>query len=55
MSKGDRDFGIRKLTVTQPEAGQNIGYITYTGTSDGRRADISIDNDFLRSLTHERK
>ncbi|WP_342751163.1 hypothetical protein OH491_28035 (plasmid) [Termitidicoccus mucosus] len=47
VSKGDRDFGIRKLTVTQPEAGQNIGYITYTGTSDGRRADISIDNDFL--------
>ena len=46
VSKGPRDFGIRKLVLSQPEPGQNFGYVCYTGTADGRRADLSILNDF---------
>lgn len=46
VSKGPESFGIRKLTLSQPEAGQNFGYVCYTGTADGHRADLSIGNDF---------
>ena len=46
VSKGADSFGIRKLILSQPEPGQNFGYVCYTGTADGRRADLSIDNDF---------
>ena len=46
VSKGPRDFGIRKLVLQQPEPGQNFGYVCYTGTADGRRADLSLLNDF---------
>ncbi len=46
VSKGAREFGIRLLSVTQPEPGQNFGYVCYTGTSDGGRADLSLENEF---------
>lgn len=46
VSKGARDFGIRRLVLSQPEPGQNFGYICYTGTADGGRAGLSLDNDF---------
>jgi hypothetical protein len=46
VAKGARDFGIRNLVLSQPESGQNFGYVCYTGTADGRRADLSIGNDF---------
>jgi len=46
LAKGARDFGIRQLVLAQPEPGQNFGYVCYTGTADGRRADLSLSNDF---------
>lgn len=46
VAKGPREFGLRRLVVVQPEPGQNFGYICYTGTADGRRADLSLQNDF---------
>jgi hypothetical protein len=46
VAKGNKDFGIRRLVLTQPEPGQNFGYVCYTGTVDGGRADLSLENDF---------
>lgn len=46
VSKGSREFGIRRLVLSQPEPGQNFGYVCYTGTADGGRADLSLDNEF---------
>ena len=46
VAKAPRDFGLRKVEVTQPESGQNFGYVCYTGTADGRRADLSLKNNF---------
>jgi hypothetical protein len=46
MAKGAREFGLRRLVLVQPEPGQNFGYVCYTGTADGRRADLSLQNDF---------
>ena len=46
VSKGGREFGIRRLVLSQPEPGQNFGYVCYTGTSDGGRADLSLENEF---------
>lgn len=46
VAKGPREFGLRKLELMQPEAGQNFGYVCYTGTADGRRADLSLKNNF---------
>jgi hypothetical protein len=46
VAKGAKDFGIRRLVLTQPEPGQNFGYVCYTGTADGGRADLSLENDF---------
>ena len=46
VSKGGHEFGIRRLVLSQPEPGQNFGYVCYTGTSDGGRAGLSLDNEF---------
>jgi hypothetical protein len=46
VSKSPKDFGIRQLALEQPDPGQNFGYVCYTGTADGRRADLNIDNNF---------
>ena len=46
VGKGAKDFGIRGLVLAQPEPGQNFGYVCYTGTADGGRADLSLENDF---------
>jgi len=46
VAKGTKDFGIRRLVLAQPEPGQNFGYVCYTGTADGGRADLSLENDF---------
>ena len=46
VSKGPHSFGVRKLTLRPPEAGQNFGYVCYTGTADGQRAELSLENDF---------
>lgn len=46
VAKGAGDFGIRRLVLEQPEPGQNFGYLCYTGTADGGRANLSLDNDF---------
>ena len=46
VAKGTEGFGIRRLVLTQPEPGQNFGYVCYTGTADGGRADLSLENDF---------
>ena len=46
VTKGAREFGLRRLVLVQPESGQNFGYVCYTGTADGRRAGLSLKNDF---------
>ena len=46
VAKGAGDFGIRRLVLEQPEPGQNFGYVCYSGTADGGRANLSLDNDF---------
>ena len=46
ITRDSNEFGIRRLVLSQPESGQNFGYICYTGTADGRRASLSIENDF---------
>ena len=46
VTKGAGEFGIRRLVLDQPEPGQNFGYICYSGTADGGRANLSLDNDF---------
>ncbi len=46
VSKGPQDFGLRKLILRPPEPGQNFGYVCYTGTADGQRANLSLENDF---------
>jgi len=46
VAKGAEDFGIRRLVLNQPEPGQNFGYVCYTGTADGGRANLSLDNPF---------
>ena len=45
-AKGDRDFGVRHLSIRQPTAGQSFGYVLYTGTADGKRANISLHSQF---------
>lgn len=50
VAKDVHDFGLRRLEVVQPEAGQNFGYVCYTGTADGRRADLSLKNEFTLLL-----
>jgi hypothetical protein len=45
VAKGS-EFGIRRLVLSQPEPGQSFGYVCYTGTSDGGRAGLSLDNEF---------
>jgi len=46
VAKGSKEFGIRKFALSQPEPGQNFGYVCYSGAADGGRADLSLENDF---------
>ena len=46
VTKGEKDFGIRRLVLNQPESGQNFGYVCYSGAADGGRANLSLENDF---------
>jgi hypothetical protein len=46
QSKDTKKFGIRSLSLSQPQPGQNFGYVCYTGTADGGRAGLSIENHF---------
>lgn len=41
-----KGFGIRKLTLAHPYPGQSFGYICYSGTADGQRAELSLDQNF---------
>jgi len=40
-------FGLHKICLRQPQPGQNFGYVCYTGTADGQRANLSLENNFI--------
>jgi hypothetical protein len=37
---------LSNATLTQPRTGQSFGYILISGMPDGRRGEISIENEF---------
>jgi hypothetical protein len=40
------DSLLSNATLTQPRTGQSFGYILISGMPDGRRGEISIENEF---------
>jgi len=40
------DSLLASASLTQPRSGQSFGYLMISGMPDGRRAEISIENDF---------